>query len=114
MSKLHERRRDPRHTVMVPCKLYDPRSRKYTRALTCNISAGGIMIDLPYDRDLKPGDRIMVGVPSSPGEAVIAQADMRAGTVRSRLCAVGLDTVLGIEFDERLAEPVESTLRLAA
>lgn len=63
MLDIHdERRRGDRIAMRRPCKIYDPRTRKYVAGSTCNVAPGGMLLLVDRTLELHPGDRVYIGV----------------------------------------------------
>jgi hypothetical protein len=57
-----ERRRAARIPHEQPCKVYQPRQRRFVAGTTRNLSMGGAMIELNQQIPLLPGERVQVGL----------------------------------------------------
>ncbi|MBX3358388.1 MAG: PilZ domain-containing protein [Phycisphaeraceae bacterium] len=57
-----ERRRHERVVISRACKIFRPLTRRYTAALTRDLSEGGAMIEIESARPLAVGEQIGVGV----------------------------------------------------
>ncbi len=57
-----ERRRHERRPISKACKIFRPLTRRYTAALTRDVSEGGAMIEIECARPLMVGERIGLGV----------------------------------------------------
>lgn len=57
-----DRRRESRIPHEQPCKIFQPRQRRFVAGTTCNLSGGGAMIRLNQQLPLLPGERVRVGL----------------------------------------------------
>lgn len=106
--ELAERRIHPRIDMRRPCKIYDPRSRKYVPAVTRNVSKSGAMIDTPRLMDVPSDTTIQVAIARDPGQSLLMTEDMVDAVVVRATHSVGGRTSLGLRFLEksRLEEPL--------
>jgi hypothetical protein len=83
MLDIHdERRRGERIVTRRPCKIYDPRTRKYVAGSTCNVAPGGMLLLVDRSLALRPGDRVYVGVPPRRHALLRSEELVEAGVVR--------------------------------
>jgi hypothetical protein len=94
-----ERRRHERLPLVRPCKLYEPRSRKYIPALTEDLSRSGVLLHVPRILELVPGDLIYVGVALKRRQAVIPGDEMLPARVIRRLQSTSGQTIIAAEFE---------------
>jgi c-di-GMP-binding flagellar brake protein YcgR len=108
-----DRRYDRRIKLERPCKVYEPRLEKYFSATMNDFSAGGMHLTIPRTLDLKPDDRLLVGVAQKRRQVLLRSQEMI--TVRVARCMHGADgcTYLGVELIDRTQSQPEAT-RLAA
>jgi len=107
-----DRRRHPRLQVERPCKIYDPQSDKYFAGNTRDLSESGLLIDVPRVLELKPGDRVHVGVAMKRRQGLLLAKEMIEAIVVRALATVDDHTALAVRFDAESA--VGQPLRLAA
>jgi c-di-GMP-binding flagellar brake protein YcgR len=108
-----DRRHSDRVPLHRPCKIYEPRSRKYLGGVTRDFSEGGMLVELPRVLELKPGDTLHVGVAMKRRQALLPSSEMVQVEVRRLVHTADDRTLLGL----RLAHPVDTSvtaLRLAA
>ncbi len=82
-----DRRRFPRARVDRPCKLYDPRARRYYAARTIDLSRGGALIELQAPRAIPAHAEVFLALalndePLIPGEDLLAATVTRRGATR--------------------------------
>ena len=110
--ELAERRAHPRVELRRPCKIYDPRSRKYVPAVTRNVSKSGAMIDTPRLRDVPEDTTLQVAIARDPGQSLLLTEQMVDAVVVRSSHSVGGRTTLGLRFLE--AAQLEEPMPLAA
>ena len=110
--ELAERRAHPRVELRRPCKIYDPRSRKYVPAVTRNVSKSGAMIDTPRLMDVPEDTTLQVAIARDPGQSLLLTEQMVDAVVVRSSHSVGGRTTLGLRFLE--AAQLEEPMPLAA
>ena len=108
-----ERREDARITIRRPCKVYDPRSRKYVAGTTCNVSAGGMLLRLDRRIELDEGDRVFLAVSHRRRDGFMSSRDLVEVSVTRALAMTTGETVLAVRFPAP-ADDVGLPLALAA
>jgi PilZ domain len=112
-----DRRRHPRQILQRPCKVFDPRGRRYLNAQTSDISGGGALIDLPRLIDLRPGDKVYLGIALKRRDQFLRADEMLESHVVRAVQTVDDHTALAVEF-RMPQEQVDATslepLRIAA
>ena len=98
-----DRREHPRTSVQRPCKMFDPRTRRYLPGMTRDVSAGGVAIDVPRVVDLKPGDVLHVGVAMKRRDQLLNGAQMLKATVIRSSATVDDHTDLAVRFENAQA-----------
>ncbi|MCP3902993.1 MAG: PilZ domain-containing protein [Planctomycetes bacterium] len=98
-----DRRVHARTPVTHPCKVYEPRSRRYVAGRTCDIAAGGVLVRLDRRMPLEPGDELLVGV-AWRREALLRQERMITGRVVRALSLTTGGTTVALRFDDATAE----------
>jgi hypothetical protein len=93
-----ERRESPRIRVTRPCKLFDPRSRKYIAGSTCDVSAGGMLLRVSRPLDLDPGDRLFVAVAQKRRQALLRSSDLIQLEVVRTVPLSTNETAIGVRF----------------
>ena len=71
----HERREHPRVAAERACKVYDPRSRRYTAGHTIDLSRGGLRLVLQRSLPVDPGDTLYVAVATPHHPTLLTRAD---------------------------------------
>lgn len=95
-----DRRRDVRVPLSRPCKIHDPQTGKYIGAVTQDISAGGVLVEVPRILSVRPGDTIHVGVAMKRRDALLRCTDMLKAAVTRALHTVDDRTLLGLRFEQ--------------
>lgn len=113
MTDTSERRRYRRLELHKPCKVFDPRSRKYTVGTTRDVSSHGMLLDLEQPLGLHPGDPVNVGVAVDDRHVILEAKEMAEGRVVRSVHDDG-HTVLAIKFADSGFEETELPLRAAA
>ncbi len=75
-----DRRRHPRTSTELPCKVLRPALARYLSARTTDLSAGGALLDIATTRPLEVGESIAVGI-AWHGEGVLRSRDLVDATV---------------------------------
>jgi hypothetical protein len=108
-----DRREHSRVPCERPCKIYDPLCEKYLLGATCDLSEGGLLIDLPRLSDIKPGDTLFVGVAMKRRQVLLHAGKMLKALVVRTMATADDHTRLAVKFvDASVA--AASELRLAA
>jgi c-di-GMP-binding flagellar brake protein YcgR len=94
-----DRREHPRVAVQRPCKMFDPRTRRYLPGVTRDVSAGGVAIDVPRLVDLNPGDMLHVGVATKRRDQLLSATQMLKATVIRANATVDDHTNLAVRFE---------------
>jgi len=93
-----DRRETPRIVVKRPCKVFDPKARKYLTGATCDVSTGGLLLRLNHPLGLKPGDRIFVGVAQTRRQMLLRTRDMAEAQIVRAANMTDRETVLAVRF----------------
>lgn len=104
----HERRSSERILLSRPCKVFEPRSGKYTPATTCNVSRTGMMLRLHRPLELEAGDRLYIGVPPRSNPAWVRSSEMQEALVARALPVSSGERVVAVQLavtDDRWALP---------
>jgi hypothetical protein len=94
-----DRRRYPRIELQRPCKVFDPSTGKYHAGQTRDLSNGGILLEIPRLLELKPGDRVHVGVAMTRRHAILQAKEMIEAIVVRSLATQDDCTHLAVKFD---------------
>ena len=95
-----DRREHSRTAIQRPCKMFDPRSRRYVPGLTRDVSAGGLAIDVPRILDIKPGDTLHIGVATKRRDSLLSGGQMLKATVIRASATVDDHTDLAVRFEQ--------------
>ncbi len=109
-----DRRAHERMNLARPCKLFDPRSRKYVPGTIWNLSDGGALIEVnrPICPDL--GELLYLGIALKRRQGILLRDEMcPARVVRLKRTVDGRST-LGIQFTDRLTEASPVQINQAA
>ena len=93
-----DRRETPRIVVKRPCKVFDPKARKYLAGSTCDMSSGGLLLRLNYPLGLGPGDRIFVGVAQTRRQMLLRTKDMAEAEIVRSMDVTDRETILAVRF----------------
>ncbi|MEE8508067.1 MAG: PilZ domain-containing protein [Myxococcota bacterium] len=93
-----ERRVHARVSLTRPCKLYDPRLRKYVAGLTWNLSSSGAFLEVDRPLALSPGDHLFLGIAMKRRQGVLASTDMLEVEILRSMQATGNRTAMAIRF----------------
>lgn len=108
-----DRRESPRINVKRPCKVYDPKGRKYLAGITRDVSTGGMLLALNHPVALKPGDQVFVGVAQKRRQALLRTRDMTEAEIVRTLSSTAGETVLAIRFTDDTQGMLPATRRAA-
>jgi c-di-GMP-binding flagellar brake protein YcgR len=75
-----DRRQFARVDVSKPCKVFRAATCRYTSAVTRDVSAGGVLLEIAASRPIVAGEKLGVGV-AWTGGVVLSEAAMVEGTV---------------------------------
>jgi hypothetical protein len=99
-----DRREHPRVALQRPCKVFDPRSRKYLTGVTSNISAGGVLMLLSRRAPVQADDCVYVAVAERRRQPLLRRDEMcEARVVRTLNLTTG-ETALAVRFLDAPAE----------
>ncbi|NNF43149.1 MAG: PilZ domain-containing protein [Phycisphaerales bacterium] len=96
----HERRCEPRLVIERPCKIFDPRARKYVAGCTRDVAPGGLMLRLDRVVPLEPGDRVYVGIARTRRHALLHADEMVEATVVRAGSMAGGETLVAVHFPQ--------------
>ena len=71
-----ERRAHPRSSEARPGKLYDHRSGRYLACASCNLSAGGALLEVGCRLAIRAGDRLYLGLSQRPDQVILSGDDL--------------------------------------
>ncbi|MHC4414138.1 MAG: PilZ domain-containing protein [Planctomycetota bacterium] len=71
-----ERRAHERLIIARPCKLYLPRVGKYLPGSTCNLSAGGALVEVERPLHVEPGAHLHVGIALKRRQGLLLAGEM--------------------------------------
>lgn len=102
ISAPHDRRTEPRVSLARACKVYDPHTRKYIPATTCNVSPGGLLVRLHRSAEIECGARVFVGIPRRRRQSVLDAEELLEGeVVRTMSASGGGETLLALSLAGR-------------
>lgn len=79
-----DRRRSPRIRIQRPTKLFDPQSGKYHLGSTCDLSSGGVLVELSRPIGARVGDIVVMGIAQKRQQPLLHRNEMiRANVVRT-------------------------------
>ena len=102
MNTGKDRRAHHRQAIERPCKVFRRDTQRYVAARTCDVSAGGAMLEVQSSRPVVAGERIDVGVAWSRSPILLEDALIEARVVRVTRIDANRQTI-GIRFDRELA-----------
>jgi len=94
-----ERRRHPRVEVHRPAKLFCGITGRYLGARTCNVSEGGVLLEVNHPSLLVAGQQVRVGIAWNNG-ALLNADDMSAATV-VRSLGLGEAQTVAVKFSRK-------------
>ena len=98
--RLPDRRQDVRLMLYRQAKLQCEESGRYLPAKTINVSSGGALLELVMPTRLWVGQRVRVGIATTPTQPIIHAGEMTPATV---VRADGLSARVAVAFDVRQA-----------
>jgi hypothetical protein len=98
-----ERRSHPRSRSQRPCKLLDPRSRKYHGGRTVDVARGGALIEFNKPLPLDVGQTLFIDIIGDAAHGLIRAEDMHEATVVRVHLTEGRETRLAVAY----AQPIE-------
>lgn len=93
-----DRRGADRIAIRRPCKVFEPRARKYVSGSTVNVARGGMLLRLDRPLALEPGDRLYVGVAQTRRHALVRSEELIEGTIVRSLVSAG-EVYLAVRFE---------------
>ncbi len=93
-----ERRVHARVSLTRPCKLYDPRLRKYVAGLTWNLSSSGAFLEVNRPLALRPGDHLFLGIAMKRRQGILTSNDMLEVEILRSMQATGNRTAMAVRF----------------
>lgn len=109
-----DRRRSPRLQLERPCKIFDPRSRKYIAATTRDLSTTGLLLDVPSVVEVKPGETLHVGVAMTRRQGLLQAKEMMEAVVVRSMITVDDHTALAVHFETAQVDVRHDGLQAAA
>jgi hypothetical protein len=105
MAQNTDRREHPRQSIERPCKVFRRGTQQYVAARTCDVSAGGALLEISAARPVVPGERVDVGVAWSRSPILLEDALMESHVVRVSPMGKNRQTI-GIRFDRAISPAV--------
>ena len=93
-----ERRVHARVSLTRPCKLYDPRLRKYVAGLTWNLSSSGAFLEVDRSLALSPGDHLFLGIAMTRRQGILTSNDMLEVEILRSMQATANRTAMAVRF----------------
>lgn len=109
----HDRRTSPRLAISRPCKVYEPRTRRYIAGATCNVGSGGMLLRLDRAVAFEPGDLLFVAVAQKRRQCLVRGTDMTEMEVVRATPSLTGTTTLALRFADP-AQDLTASLRRAA
>lgn len=109
-----DRRAQRRVQLARPCKIRDTRSRKFHAGVTVDLSASSLLLTVQRRLDLRPGDRVLVGVAMSERQGLLQAKEMMEAEVVRTLCTPQGHTALAVRFAQDATIPAPEWLERAA
>ena len=107
----HERREHPRVAAERACKVYDPRSRRYTAGHTIDLSRGGLRLVLQRSLPVDAGDTLYVAVATPHQPTLLTRSDFAtAHVVRTVAGTAELAVRIGTEASMIEVKDVAATV----
>ncbi len=100
-----DRRAHERVELARACKLHVPAIGRYVPGTTWNLSGGGALLEVDRPLDLRPGQRVSLGVAMKRRQAVLYSSEMFKAEVIRASGAGDRRTVLAVRF---LEGPIEA------
>jgi hypothetical protein len=105
-----ERREHQRVDLACPCKVYDPGSCKYVPGLTWNVSKSGVMLEVARPMELRPGDRLFVGMAMKRRQALLLSREMLPCEVIRVVNTTTKYTAIGARFVDESCESFDEAI----
>ncbi len=99
-----DRRRFPRVTAQRACKVYDPRSRRYTAGHTVDLSRCGLQLELDREVPVRPGDELLVALAHRSTPTLLTRTDFATARV-VRVAADGACVAVEMKQPAELGRP---------
>jgi hypothetical protein len=108
-----ERRSHVRISSCRPVKVYDERSGKYHIGCTCDVSASGVLLELPHAIAAQPDDEVLIAIAEKRRQPLLRQNEMIRATIVRILRADGGRMLMALAFSPEAELPL-ATFRRAA
>lgn len=82
MATTKERRFSARQIVTRPCTLFRRRTQRFVSARTCDVSAGGALIEIETTRPLVEGETLDIGIAWTASPVLSSNSLVEAKIVR--------------------------------
>ena len=103
----HDRRRHPRRPAQRLVKLRcEDGALRYRTARTCDLSAGGALLELSGPAPLTAGQRLTLGIADPRAPAVLRRERMIRATIVRRESTAGGSPRLAVRFDAPAADAI--------
>jgi len=103
-----DRRDGQRVSLTRPCKVFEPRARKYVAGTTCNVGTDGMLLRLDRALPLEPGDRLYVAIAQKRRQALLRSDEMFAVRVIRMMSITSGEVAVAVRF----ADPVHEVFHL--
>jgi hypothetical protein len=97
-----ERRKHPRLRSQRPCKLLDPRSRKYHGGRTIDVACGGALIEFNKPLAIDVGQTLYVDILGDAAHGLIRAEEMHEASVVRMTVSANRETRLAIVYAQPL------------
>ncbi len=108
-----DRRVTERVNLARPCKVYDPASGRYLSGTMWNISDGGAYLELHRRIELRPEQRLCIGVAMKRRQTLLRSTEMLWAEVVRSLSTTDDRTGVGLRFIGETAQARPASNRAA-
>lgn len=92
-----DQRTSPRVLTTRPVKLFHPATARFIPAHTCDLSGGGVLLQVAWPTSIKPGEAVDIYIP--PDQHVVLSEKHRVPSTVLRVLASGDMAMIAIKFD---------------
>lgn len=93
-----DQRSSPRVLTTRPVKLFHPATARFIPAHTCDMSGGGVLLQVAWPCSIKPGEPVDVYIP--PDAHVVLSDKHRVPSMVVRVLASGDMAMVAVKFNE--------------
>jgi hypothetical protein len=94
-----DQRSSPRVLTTRPVKLFHPATARFIPAHTCDMSGGGVLLQVAWPTTIKPGEAVDIYIP--PDQHVVLSEKHRIPSTVLRVLSSGDMAMIAVKFEKQ-------------